>query len=145
MTRFARMLGGLVALALVAGSTGGCTIKATLKTTTDGFINVLSSTSGKSWWNEDGLVKREERVNAFVAMNYDNLTRDIARGDGEYVATLSALLGIPADRREAFEDLARDRYAALVAGDRATPTELVTALTREVPGAWLSRDDRGRE
>lgn len=125
--------GTVVACVALIGSLAGCTIKATLKTSTDGFVNVLSSTSGKSWWNEDGLVKKEERLNAFVALNYENLKHDMARGRGEYVAALSDLLGVPEDRRAEFSTFARDRYDVLVAGEDTSPREMVAALRREMP------------
>lgn len=133
MNRLLTLSGSVVASVALIGSLAGCTIKATVKTTTDGVINVLSSTSGKSWWNEDGLVKKEERVNAFVALNYENLKQDMARGRGEYVAALSELLGVPQGRRAEFAAFTRDRYDILVGGAHAGPSAMLAALEREMP------------
>lgn len=133
MNRLFSLSGTVVACVVLIGALEGCTIKATLKTTSDGVFNFLSSTSGRSWWNEDGLVKKEERLNAFVALNYENLKQDMARGRGEYVATLSDLLGVPGDRRDDFSAFTRDRYEILVAGDGTSPLEMLAVLEREIP------------
>lgn len=133
MNRLFTLLATMVASVVLIGSLGGCTIKATLDTTTDGFVNFLSSTTGRSWWNEDGLVKKEERLNAFVALNYENLKQDMARGQGEYVATLSNLLGVPEDHQAEFSAFTRDRYEVLVTGEGTSPREMLAALEREMP------------
>lgn len=133
MNRLFTLSGTVVASVALIGSLGGCTVKATLKTTTDGFVNVLSSTSGKSWWDEDGLVRKEERLNAFVALNYENLKQDMARGQGEYVAALSNLLGVPEGRRAEFSAFTRDRYEVLVTGEGTSAQEMLAALEREIP------------
>lgn len=133
MNRCVTLSGTVVACVALIGCLGGCTVKATIKTTSDGVFNFLSSTSGRSWWNEDGLVKKEERLNAFVAMNYENLKRDMARGEGEYVSTLSDLLGVPDDRRADFSAFTRDRYEVLVTGEGTSPLEMLAVLEREMP------------
>ena len=123
---------GLVAVAGLVCTLSGCTIKATLKTVTDGVVNILSSTSGKSWLTEDGLVKTEEKVNVFAAMNFDNLKQDMAKGEGEYLASLGTLLGIPDSQQDEFSTLAKERYQALVPSETTTPGEMVAALSREL-------------
>jgi hypothetical protein len=77
----------------------GCTIKATTDTTLDGTTNFLSSTTGKTWWTEDGLVREGLQVRAFFAENYESLIPEMARGEGEYVTAFVTLLGAgPAER-----------------------------------------------
>lgn len=126
-------LRAVAACLVLTGALTGCTIKATLDTTTDGFVNFLSSTTGRSWVGQDGLIKKEERLNAFVVMNYEHLKQDMARGQGEYVATLSTLLGVPEGRRADFSAFTKDRYELLVAGEETSPGEMLAALTRELP------------
>src|SRR5678815_1901982 len=69
---------------------------------TETINNILSSTSGRSWFTEDGLVKEDQRVNAFMAFNFENVKQDMANGQGEYLASLSTLMGILQDRRASF-------------------------------------------
>ena len=73
----------------------GCTVKASTKTLTDGVLNFLSSTSGKSWVTADGLVKDEYKAQAFAAINFENLKQNMAQGQGEYLGSLGNLLGLP--------------------------------------------------
>jgi hypothetical protein len=94
-------------------SSSGCTIKATLDTTSDGVTNFLSSTTGNSWWTEDGLVKSGEHARVFVATNYDNLLQDMAQGDGEYLQAFGTILGIPSHQEAPFQRVVQTHYPAL--------------------------------
>jgi hypothetical protein len=115
MIQSLRTFQGLTVLGiLVLGLSSGCTIKATIDTLTNGTTNFLSSTTGKSWWTEDGLVKREEYAKAFVAINHDVLLQDIARGQGEYVQSFGTILGIPPSQQAHFRQLLQDQYSVLV-------------------------------
>lgn len=109
-----------------------CTTKGTIKATTDPTTDILSSTSGKTWFTEDGLVKDEFKVDAFTALNFENVKQDMAQGQGEYLASLGSLLGVPQDRQAAFFQLTREKYPQLVPTDRTTPAELVAALQSEM-------------
>lgn len=109
-----------------------CTTKGTIKATTDPTTDILSSTSGKTWFTEDGLVKDEFKVDAFTAWNFENVKQDMAQGQGEYLTSLGSLLGVPQDRRAAFFQLTREKYPQLVPTDRTTPAELVAALQSEM-------------
>ncbi len=132
MKGIAHILFIVVAVAGLVYSLAGCTVKATTKTTTDVMTNFLSSTSGKSWLSEDGLVKRDLKVKAFAAVNFENLKRDMAQGHGEYLSSLGTLLGVPGDSQEDFSTLAREKYPVLIPSDRTTPGEMLTALAREM-------------
>lgn len=122
----------LLAAAGLACSVSGCTVKATLKTSTDAVTNVLSSTLGGSWLTEEGLVKQGEKVNAFAALNFDNLKQDMAQGKGEYLASFGTLLGVPREHERTFSTFARENYTLLIPSDRTTPGEMLTALAREM-------------
>lgn len=68
-----------------------CSFKATFKETTDTTSNITGTTSGRIWWNEDGMLKPEHKVAAFTAYTAENLEADAARGQGEYLASLGRL------------------------------------------------------
>ncbi|HBP87655.1 MAG TPA: DUF3015 family protein [Nitrospirales bacterium] len=103
----------VLGLFLLSGFSG-CTIKATLDTTTDGTTEFLSSSTGKSWWTEDGLVKRGEHARAFVATNHDSLLQEIAQGHGEYVQALGTILDVPSHQQAHFQELIQNEYPVLV-------------------------------
>jgi len=109
-----------------------CTFKGTTEQVTDTTQNTTVSTSGRSWFTNDGLVRQGEHVNAFAALNYDNLTHDMAFGGGEYLASLGTLLGVPDDQRMAFFQVAQSHYTTLAQSDNATAVNLMAGLDRSL-------------
>lgn len=121
------ILAGMAALALMST---GCTIKATLDTTSDGVTNVVSSTTPGSWVTEDGLLKAEHKVAAFTFYNQTNLEQDLARGQGEYLTSLGSLLGVAEDRQASFQSNAQDAFGVLAAADYEVRIAQFHALAR---------------
>ena len=95
----------------------GCTLKSTIKETTDSTSNVTGTTSGRTWFTEDGLLHPEHKLTAFMALNQTNVEQDLARGQGEYVASLSTLLGLPNDQQAAFHAKAQGAFETLITSD----------------------------
>lgn len=118
-------------------SSSGCTFKATLDTTSDGVTNFLSSTSGKSWWTEDGLVKSGEQARAFVATNYDNLLQQMAQGQGEYLHAFGTILGVPSHQQEPFQRVVQSQYPALVAIPVSHGEDQLNRFIDHVQQAWV--------
>src|SRR5919112_1886923 len=123
-----RLSFGLVAAALLGLS--ACTLRATTQETIDTTQNTTVSTSGRSWFTNDGLVRQGEHVNAFAALNYDNLTHDMAFGSGEYLSSLGTLMGVPDHQRTVFFHLAQSHYTTLAESDNTTPVNLIAGLDR---------------
>ena len=114
----------VIGASLMLGTTG-CTLKATINQTTDTTSNVTGTTSGAGWWNEDGQIKPDFKATAFVTINQANLNQDLAAGRGEYLGSVSRLLGVPTNRQPAFFSAAQANYARMV--DR-NPTDLLVLL-----------------
>lgn len=114
--------GGLSLLLLLSA----CSFKATFKETTDSTSNLTGTTSGRIWWNEDGLLKPEHKVAAFAAYNADNLEADAARGQGEYLVSLAHLSGTV--ENSAFQSRAQDAYSRWSQSRQASPTDLLNNL-----------------
>ncbi len=102
----------IVCASLLLGSTG-CTIKATLNQTTDTTSNITGTTSGAAWWSEDGQIKPDFKATAFVTFNQANLSQDLAAGRGEYLGSVSRLLGVPIDRQPEFFSAVQANYAQM--------------------------------
>ena len=84
------------------------TIVAPFETTSD----FTSSTSpGDSTLT--GPAKAHQRLERFVTYAYDSVSNDIARGHGEYLASLIVLAGIPTDSEAAFREEIQSRYAVM--------------------------------
>ena len=71
----------------------------------------LSSTTPGAWFNADGMLNPDHKKIAFVVVNFDNLQEDMARGSGEYLVSLSKLMGVPPDSRDSFLQSAQRQHA----------------------------------
>jgi hypothetical protein len=106
----------IIPLLILVGS--GCTLKSTIKQTTDTTSNITGTTSGRSWFNEDGLLKPEHKLTAFAAINQENVEQDLARGQGEYLTSLGTLMGLPNDRQAGFRAKAQGAFLTLMTSDQ---------------------------
>ena len=114
--------GGLALMLLLSA----CSFKATFKETTDTTSNITGTTSGRIWWNEDGLLKPEHKVAAFTAYNAQNLETDAARGRGEYLASLDSLMGT--FDTAPFHPLAQDSFSRWSRSGSASTSDLMNDL-----------------
>ncbi|HTL60835.1 MAG TPA: DUF3015 family protein [Nitrospira sp.] len=106
----------------------GCTITGTIEEILDTTTNVTVSTSGRTWWNEDGLLKSEHKAIAFAAYNQANLEQDIANGGGEYLASLGSLLGVSEGGRPGFALGAQSQFQSLIRVDDRARLHTLRAL-----------------
>jgi hypothetical protein len=84
------------------------TIVAPFETTSD----FTSSTSpGDSALT--GPAKAHQRLERFAAYAYEDVSDDIAKGNGEYLTSLAVLAGIPTDSQAAFRAEMQSRYAVI--------------------------------
>lgn len=118
------------ALSLLALSALLFTIPACTTKTTPNPTDTTSSTTPGAYFTQDGLLKADQKVQAFTAFNFEHLKDEMARGQGEYVTSLGTLLGVPADRHPEFFTFAREHYPVLFTSDRTTPGEMVAALNQ---------------
>lgn len=120
---------GLV-VACLGFTTSACN---TSKATADTMVKFTSSTSPGELFTGDGLVEKSQKVNLYTAIVQENLQQDIARGHGEYLASLSVLLDVAPGYQHEWGLAAQNRYASVVPSARTTPSELLIGLHREVP------------
>ena len=109
---------------------GGCTLKGTTNEITDTTSNVTVSTSGRTWFTEDGTLQPQHKLTAFTAFNQANLEQDLARGDGEYLTSLSALLGVTKDQQAAFHAKAQGAFETFLMSDHDTRLQQLRMLAR---------------
>jgi hypothetical protein len=103
---------------------------------TETISNFLSSTSGRSWFTEDGLIKADQRVNAFMVFNFENIKQDMARGQGEYLDSLTTLMAVPPDRRTSFYAHAQSQYPHVVQHGSTPEETLVLLAGNPAPATW---------
>ncbi len=66
-----------------------------------------------------------EKVDTFVAENMDNLARDIARGQGEYLNTLAVLMDVPDGRQNAFRSHLQVHFSDIYTSEKVTHSEVI--------------------
>jgi Protein of unknown function (DUF3015) len=118
-----------IGASLILG-TMGCTLKATINQTTDTTSNITGTTSGAAWWSEDGQIKPDFKATAFVSFNHENLRQDLAAGRGEYLVSMSKLLGVPEDRQPAFFSAAQASYTQMANRDSIALLALLKDTSR---------------
>ena len=77
-------LSTLICMTSLLMTASGCTLKGTTNEIIDTTSNVTGSTSGRTWFTEDGILHPEHKLTAFTALNQMNVEQDLARGQGEY-------------------------------------------------------------
>lgn len=100
----------------------------TIENTSDASTDFTSSTS--PGYEKDA--KREQEIKAFTAHNFHRLREDMAVGEGEYLASLAALLNIPQERRAEFFKLSKERFSAWFGSGEVTPDEVLARVTEEL-------------
>ncbi|GJL53361.1 MAG: hypothetical protein NPIRA02_04930 [Nitrospirales bacterium] len=117
----------VLSVGLLLGS--GCTLKATTESLTDTTTNILSSTTPGAWFTADGLLKPEEKVNAFIATNYHNLQQNMAQGEGEYLTALGSLLEIQEEAMPQFHARAQTHFQRFTVTSTQHPQSISTMLS----------------
>jgi hypothetical protein len=108
----------------------GCTLKGTVKEITDTTSNVTGTTSGRTWFTEDGMLHPEHKLTAFTAVNQTNVEQDLARGQGEYLTSLGTLLGLSDDQQAAFHAKAQGAFETLMTSDHEGRLQQLRMLAR---------------
>jgi Protein of unknown function (DUF3015) len=85
-------------------------------------------TSGTSGCTNDGTIMAQYKVDVFAAVNYDNLSQEMAQGGGEHLTSLAELMGISEEQRSDFFALAQARFASLIQSGDATPAAMIKTL-----------------
>jgi len=106
-----------------------------LMVTTNGTgMNTFAISSGTSGCTNDGKIMSEHKTTVFAALNFDALTAEMAQGQGEHLASLATLMGVPAERHAAFFAMTQERYTSLVQAGEASPVALVKSLNDAIAG-----------
>jgi hypothetical protein len=106
-----------------------------LMVTTNGTgMNTFAISSGTSGCTNDGKVMSEHKTTVFASLNFEALSAEMAQGQGEHLASLATLMGVPAERHAAFFAMTQERYTSLVQAGEASPVALVKSLNDAVAG-----------
>jgi len=92
----------------------------------------LAISSGTSGCSHDGRILDSERTNLFIGINYASLSEDMARGGGEHLASLAALMHVPLEYQPEFFAMAQERYVSLVMSGEDDPVVVQRALREAI-------------
>ena len=90
--------------------------------------------SGTSGCSNDGKVWASEKVNVFTALNFDNLSQEMAQGQGEHLTSLATLMGIPKEQHQEFFAMTQENYTILVQTGESSPKTVVKAMHDAMEG-----------
>ena len=120
----------LICITALLMISSGCTLKATIKEITDTTSNATETTSGRTWFTEDGMLHPEHKLTAFTALNQTNVEQDLARGQGEYLTSLGTLLGLSDDQQAAFHAKAQGAFVTLMTSNHDARLQQLRTLAR---------------
>lgn len=75
-----------------------------------------------------GTVTSSEKLAMFIDGNMDNLARDMAKGEGETLATLSEVWGIQQADKAEFNSVAQANFANIFGSENVTSQEVLVSL-----------------
>jgi Protein of unknown function (DUF3015) len=84
--------------------------------------------SGTSGCTNNGVIMSEHKASVFAALNFENLSQDMARGSGEHLSSLAELMNVPQENRSEFYSLAQLQYQSMVQSGETTPAAMLKAL-----------------
>jgi len=89
-------------------------------------------TSGTSGCSNDGTIWDSQKAGLFIEINYANVMDDMARGGGEHLASLAALLGVTQEEEATFFSLVQRESAPPAHGEPALLLESLRVLRRDM-------------
>jgi hypothetical protein len=109
------------------GKTKGSQI---LMATTNGSFgsNTFGISTGTLGCTDDGNFWAENKTTMFAELNSDALAQEMAQGQGEHLASLATLLGVPREQHPAFFAMTQERYTALTTAGESSAVAMVKAL-----------------
>jgi Protein of unknown function (DUF3015) len=101
-----------------------------LAATTNGTFGnqTFGMTSGTLGCDASGKVTASADLRDFASANLDQLSVEMATGEGEALTALATLYGIEAADRDAFYGLAKSNYTTIISSDEVTAGEVLASI-----------------
>ena len=107
-------------------------VQQVLAATTNGSFGnqTFGISSGTAECKQATSFASNEPLNRFVADNMDNLARDIAMGQGEYLDTLAALMEVPMEERDEFSVTLQANFPDIFPSESITHVDVIENIAR---------------
>lgn len=89
-------------------------------------------TSGTSGCTEDGMMAKNAEAEVYAEINLRELSRDMSKGEGEYLAAFSGLIGVDEGKKAEFFQLVQSKYTTLFPSADTTSTQMLERLSNEL-------------
>jgi hypothetical protein len=97
------------------------------------FTQPLGITSGTSGCSSSGIVQNDKEMDYFVEINHDELTREMAQGQGEKLTALAMMNGCETEEQQkVFGQWTQKSFDKLVPSEKVSGAELVSNLKKEI-------------
>jgi hypothetical protein len=104
-----------------------------LTTNASSFSQGFGITSGTSNCSASGFVSNDRQIEYFVEVNHDDLSREMAQGEGEKLSVLAQLNGCAStDAQQAFAGMAQKSFDKIIPTADTHPDEVVQNLKKEM-------------
>lgn len=105
-----------------------------LAATTNGTFGnqTFGITSGTAGCEKPASWTSNEELNHFVAENMDNIARDVAAGQGEYLDSLAELMAVPAKEKTEFTLTLQDNFSEIFS-DAVTHVDVLENIVKVYP------------
>ena len=126
--------------------TAGCGLGSMLIGSDPGFTQVLAATTnGTSGSQTFGIssgtsncgksaFSSNERLNEFVKANLDNLAKDVAMGHGESLETITELLEVSPDQRQAVHARLKANFTQIFPSETIQVADVIDNIIRVING-----------
>lgn len=148
MKKLLMIAGMLVATPVAANAAAygmaGCGLGSIVFADDPGIVQIFAATTNGTFANQTfgittgtsncaggAAIAQAEDQKAFVQVNYANLARDAAQGQGEYLSTFAHLLGCSADAQPAFFQMTQSKHSELFS-DEADPQVTLQSVHQAV-------------
>jgi hypothetical protein len=98
-----------------------------MATTNGMFGQTFAISSGTSGCTNDGVIMKNKHV-SLTSATFEDLGQEMAQGQGEHLASLATLLGVPEQDQPAFFELVQEKYMTLMESGRTSPLAMLQAL-----------------
>jgi len=97
------------------------------------LVGTQAYAAGDAGCSSHGLVMADKEVQYFVEVNQEDLSREMAQGHGEKLATLAQMKGCRNEvAQKAFGTFAQSSYAKILPSANTSATEMVQNLNKEM-------------
>lgn len=101
-------------------------------TTNQSFLTQpLGITSGTSGCSASGIVMNDKEIQYFVEVNQEDLSREMAQGHGQKLATLAQMKGCQTENaQKAFGEFTQGSYTSIIPAANTSSAEMVQNLNK---------------